>query len=197
MAKRSAAVERITKETEVFASWDLNGSGVQEVSTGLPFFDHMLNQLSKHSSTDLKLVVKGDIEVDAHHTVEDTGIVLGQTFAAALGDKVGIRRFASLGLPLDEALVSVALDLSGRPFLEYNVGFSDSNPLGFPGFEPQLAEEFFRAFVQSAGITAHIDLIRGKNTHHIVEALFKCFARCLKDAVSIEGTTVPSTKGRL
>jgi len=194
---RSAVVERSTAETEIRVSWSLDGSGAQSISTGLPFFDHMLTQLSKHSRTDLTVSVEGDLSVDAHHSVEDAGIVLGQALAMALGDKLGIRRFASLSLPLDEALVSVALDLSGRPFLEFNAELCDSTPLGSPGFDPQLAEEFFRAFVTTSGIGVHIDVVRGRNSHHIVEAIFKCFARCLKDAIVIESDSVPSTKGIL
>lgn len=194
---RCATIERITKETSVEVSWNLDGSGVHSIRSGLPFFDHMLAQLSKHSNTDIDLKIDGDIHVDSHHSVEDAGIVLGEAFSRALGDKSGIRRFASLSLPLDEALVAVAIDLSGRPYLEVHVDFGDNNPLGSPSFEPQLTEEFFRAFVQNAGISAHIDLIRGKNTHHIVEAIFKCFARCIKDAIIVEGTSLPSTKGSL
>lgn len=196
-AKRTAAVERKTAETKITVSWDLDGSGVQEIATGLPFFDHMLAQLSKHSRTNLTVETEGDLAVDAHHSVEDTGIVLGQTLAEALGDKSGIRRFASLSLPLDEALVSVALDLSGRPYLEFQGDFREASPLGSPGFDPQLVEEFFRAFSSAAEITVHIDVIRGKNFHHIVEAVFKCFARCLRDAIFIEGGSIPSTKGSL
>lgn len=190
-------VERSTAETKISVSWNLDGSGSQSISTGLPFFDHMLAQLAKHSRTDLTVAVEGDLAVDAHHSVEDAGIVLGQALSRALGGKVGIRRFASLSLPLDEALVSVALDLSGRPFLEFNAELGDASPLGSPGFDPQLAEEFFRAFITAAGISVHIDVIRGRNSHHIVEAVFKCFARCLKDAITIEGDSVPSTKGTL
>ncbi|TAN29593.1 MAG: imidazoleglycerol-phosphate dehydratase HisB [Actinomycetota bacterium] len=194
---RSAVVERSTAETRISVSWNLDGTGLQSISTGLPFFDHMLAQLSRHSGTDLNVEVKGDINVDAHHSVEDSGIVLGQAFASAIGDKVGIRRFASLSLPLDEALVSVALDLSGRPFLEFNGELGNGSPLGTPGFDPQLTEEFFRAFVSTSGISVHIDVVRGRNYHHIVEAIFKCFARCLKEAVAIDGDSVPSTKGLL
>ena len=194
---RSAVVERSTAETEITVSWKLDGAGLHLISTGLPFFDHMLAQLSKHSYTDLDVAIKGDVTVDAHHSVEDSGIVLGQAFASAIGDKVGIRRFASLSLPLDEALVSVALDLSGRPFLEFNGELDKGSPLGTPGFDPQLTEEFFRAFVSTAGISVHIDVVRGRNYHHIVEAIFKCFARCLREAVEVEGDSVPSTKGLL
>ncbi len=190
-------VERSTAETKISVSWNLDGSGVQAISTGLPFFDHMLAQLAKHSRTDLTVAVEGDLAVDAHHSVEDAGIVLGQALSSALGGKVGIRRFASLSLPLDEALVSVAMDLSGRPYLHFSAELRDAGLLGSPGFDPQLAEEFFRALITAAGISVHIDVIRGRNSHHIVEAVFKCFARCLKDAVTIEGDSVPSTKGIL
>jgi imidazoleglycerol-phosphate dehydratase len=140
----------------------------------------------------------GDLEVDAHHTVEDTGLSLGQAFAEALGDKVGIGRFASIALPLDEALVDVALDCSGRPYLRYDVELGDErSPLGTPGFDPQLAEEFFRAFVMEAALTLHLTLRYGKNTHHILEASFKGTARALRAAVRVEGSSLPSTKGVL
>ena len=194
----SAHVHRATKESDVEVVLDLDGTGHCDVSTGLPFFDHMLAQLGRHGGFDLELKASGDIEVDAHHTVEDTGLTLGQAFAEALGDKVGIQRFASIALPLDEALVDVALDCSGRPFLLYDVELGEERaPLGTPGFDPQLAEEFFRAFVTESAITLHITLRYGKNTHHIVEASFKAVARALRDAVRIEGTQVPSTKGVL
>lgn len=192
---RTASVDRVTKETKVSVSWNLDGSGEYSIGTGLPFFDHMLAQIAKHSGTDLTLTVSGDIEVDAHHSVEDTGIVMGQALSQALGDKAGIRRFASLSLPLDESLVSVALDISGRPYLDFNSPLLDGNPLGNPGFDPQLTEEFFRALVTSAGMTLHLDVIRGKNSHHILEASFKCFARCLRHAIEIDGISMPSTKG--
>lgn len=192
---RTASVDRVTKETKVSVSWDLDGSGEYSIGTGLPFFDHMLAQIAKHSGTDLTLTVSGDLEVDAHHSVEDTGIVMGQALSQALGDKSGIRRFASLSLPLDESLVSVALDISGRPYLLFNSPLFEGNPLGNPGFDPQLAEEFFRALVTSAGMTLHVDVIRGKNSHHILEAAFKCFARCLRIAIEIDGNSMPSTKG--
>ena len=168
------------------------------MSTGLPFFDHMVSQLGKHGGFDLTVKARGDLEVDAHHTVEDVGITLGEVVREALGDKAGIRRFASINLPLDEALVEVALDLSGRPFLLYDVDLPpDAAPLGTPGFDPQLAEEFWRAFVTSAAMTLHVRLKTGKNTHHIVEASFKGVARALRDAVRQEGSGVPSTKGTL
>ena len=156
----------------------------------------MVDQLGRHGGFDLELIAVGDLQVDAHHTVEDVGIALGECLREALGDKAGVRRFASMSLPLDEALVEVALDLSGRPYLHYEVD-PGSEPLGTPPFDPQLAEEFWRAFATSALITLHVDLKRGKNSHHILEASFKAVARALRDAVRVEGTGVPSTKGTL
>ena len=193
---RRATVSRHTRETAIDIDLDLDGSGAVDVTTGLPFFDHMVGQLGKHGGFDLTVKAEGDLEVDAHHTVEDVGIALGQAVAEALGDKAGIRRFASLSLPLDEALVDVALDLSGRPFLHYDVE-PGREPLGTPPFDPQLAEEFWRAFATSAAITLHLRLRSGKNPHHILEASFKGVARCLRDAVRVEGGGVPSTKGTL
>ena len=193
---RRASVSRNTKETAIDIDLDLDGSGAVAVATGLPFFDHMVGQLGKHGGFDLTVKAEGDLDVDAHHTVEDVGIALGQVVAQALGDKAGIRRFASMSLPLDEALVEVALDLSGRPFLHYEVE-PGREPLGTPPFDPQLAEEFWRAFATSAAITLHLRLRSGKNPHHILEASFKGVARCLRDAVRIEGGGVPSTKGTL
>jgi imidazoleglycerol-phosphate dehydratase len=198
MSARHAEEERKTGETTVRVSVDIEGEGTATVSTGLPFFDHMLAQLGRHGGLDLVVDAHGDLEVDAHHTVEDVGIVLGRCFAAALGDKVGVRRFASCLLPLDEALIEAALDLSGRPFLAYDVPFAPDTPgLGTPSFDPQLAEEFWRAFVTAAGVTLHVRKREGRNTHHVVEAVFKATARCIRDAVRVEGTAVPSTKGRL
>ncbi len=195
---RTASVHRATKETTIDVRLDIDGAGIVEVATGLPFFDHMVSQLGRHGGFDLTVDAHGDLQTDAHHTVEDVGIVLGDALAQALGDKAGIRRFASIAVPLDEALVEVALDLSGRPFLAYGIEFPpDTNPLGTPPFDPQLAEEFWRAFATSAGITLHIGLRSGKNTHHIVEASFKGVARALKDAVRREGSAIPSTKGTL
>ncbi len=195
---RIASRKRSTKETSIEVAVDIDGHGTTEVSTGLPFFDHMVSQLGKHGGFDLTVKARGDLEVDAHHTVEDVGITLGEVVREALGDKAGIRRFASINLPLDEALVEVALDLSGRPFILYDVDLPpDAAPLGTPGFDPQLAEEFWRAFVTSAAMTLHVRLKTGKNTHHIVEASFKGVARALRDAVRQEGSGVPSTKGTL
>jgi imidazoleglycerol-phosphate dehydratase len=193
---RHVTRSRVTRETEVHVDLDLDGAGDATVDTGLPFFDHMLAQLGKHGGFDLDLRAKGDLEVDAHHTVEDVGIALGESLAEALGDKVGVRRFASIALPLDEALVEVALDLSGRPFLHYEVE-PGGEPLGTPPFDPQLAEEFWRAFTTTSSVTLHLRMRSGKNPHHILEASFKGVARALRDAVRVEGAAIPSTKGTL
>jgi len=194
---RTASRSRTTKETSIELSIDLDGSGTTEVSTGLPFFDHMLDQIGRHGGFGLTIKAEGDLQVDAHHTVEDVGIALGEAFGEALGDKAGIRRFASGLYPLDEALVEVALDLSGRPFVVYEVPFGEVLPLGDPPFNPEMAEHFWQSFATAAGITLHVRLKAGKNTHHIVEACFKGVSRCLRDAVRVEGTGVPSTKGVL
>jgi len=195
---RVASASRATKETVIEVTLAVDGSGTTDVVTGLPFFDHMVSQLGKHGGFDLTVRAEGDLEVDAHHTVEDVGITLGEVLAEALGDKSGVRRFASIAVPLDEALIDVALDLSGRPFLAYGIEFApDTVPLGTPPFDPQLAEEFWRAFVTAAGITLHVGLRSGKNTHHILEASFKGVARALRDAVRHEGGGIPSTKGSL
>ncbi len=189
---------RRTKETEIDVVLGVDGDGTTDVGTGLPFFDHMLSQLGRHGGFYLTVSARGDLPVDAHHTVEDVGIVLGEALAEALGDKAGVRRFASIAVPLDEALVEVALDLSGRPYLVYEVELpADVQPLGNPPFEPQLAEEFWRALCTAAGITLHIRLRSGRNTHHIVEASFKGVARALRDAVRVESGGIPSTKGTL
>jgi imidazoleglycerol-phosphate dehydratase len=195
---RQAAESRSTKETTVTVSLLVDGTGRVEVATGLPFFDHMLEQLGRHGGFDLSVDAQGDLQVDAHHTVEDVGIVVGTCLAKALGTKAGVRRFASALIPLDEALVEVALDLSGRPYFAYDVEFApDTAGLGSPPFDPQLAEEFFRAFSTAAAITLHVRRREGRNTHHVVEATFKGVARALRDAVRIEGGGVPSTKGTL
>jgi imidazoleglycerol-phosphate dehydratase len=197
-APRVARRDRATKETTIAVVLDLDGTGRTEVSTGLPFFDHMVEQLGKHASFDLTVHAEGDLHIDAHHTVEDVGIVLGGCLAEALGDKAGIRRFASMLVPLDEALIEVALDVSGRPYLAYGLDFAPDTPgLGSPPFDPQLAEEFWRAFATAASVTLHIRRLEGKNTHHVLEASFKGVARCLRDAVRIEGGGIPSTKGSL
>lgn len=197
-AIRRGERHRVTKESDVAVVVDLDAGAPVEVSTGLPFFDHMLHQLGRHGGLGLVVRTTGDLEVDAHHSVEDTGIALGEAFKEALGDKAGVRRFASVAVPLDETLVEVALDLSGRPYLRYDVALPpDAAPLGTPGFEAQLAEEFWRAFVTAAGVTLHVTLRHGRNTHHIVEASFKAVARAVRDAVRVEGADVPSTKGVL
>jgi imidazoleglycerol-phosphate dehydratase len=191
---RSSQQHRETKETKIELTLDVDGTGRASASTGIPFFDHMLEQLGKHSGWDLRIEAEGDLEIDTHHTIEDVGIVLGTAFKEALGDKAGVRRFASAVVPLDEALVQVALDLSGRPFLVYEV---DPKSEWIGTFDPQLTEEFWRAFAFAAGITLHMRSLSGKNGHHIIEASFKGVARSLRDAVKIEGTGVPSTKGAL
>jgi imidazoleglycerol-phosphate dehydratase len=194
VAARTSVRRRSTKETDIEIRLDLDGTGRTDVSTGVPFFDHMLSQLGRHGGFDLDVRAKGDLEVDAHHTVEDTGLVLGAALAEALGDKAGVRRFASALLPLDEALIQIALDLSGRPYLVYEV---ETAPEPIGTFDPQLAEEFFRAFVTTAGITLHLKSLSGRNGHHVLEACFKGVARALRDAVRVEGTGIPSTKDLL
>jgi imidazoleglycerol-phosphate dehydratase len=194
---RVASRHRATKESDVAVTIDLDGTGATEIATGLPFYDHMLDQLGRHGGFDLTVKATGDLHVDSHHTVEDTAIVLGQAFREALGDKAGVRRFASGRFPLDEALVDVALDLSGRPFVVWEVDLPEAIPLGTPPFDPGLAEHAIASFATAAGITLHVTLVRGRNVHHIVEASFKGLARCLRDAVRIDGGGVPSTKGVL
>ena len=194
MSPRTSEQHRSTKETTIDLVLDVDGGGSASASTGIPFFDHMLEQLGKHAGLDLRVEAKGDLDVDLHHTVEDVGIVLGTALKDALGDKAGVRRFASSLVPLDEALVQVALDLSGRPFLVYEV-----DPVAeFIGtFDPQLAEEFWKGFVDGARVTLHVRSVSGKNGHHVIEASFKGVARALRDAVRVEGADVPSTKGTL
>jgi imidazoleglycerol-phosphate dehydratase len=194
---RQATRARKTRETAIEVELVVDGTGKATVSTGLPFFDHMLDQLARHGGFDLVVQATGDLAVDSHHTVEDVAITLGEALRDALGDKAGVRRFASGLYPLDEALVEVALDLSGRPFIVYDVPFSEVLPLGDPPFNPELAEHFFQSFATSAAITLHISKRAGRNTHHVVEATFKGVARCLRDAVRVEGDAVPSTKGSL
>ena len=191
---RSAELHRATKETTIDLRLVVDGTGDASASTGIPFFDHMLEQLGKHGGFDLEVKATGDLEVDLHHTVEDVGIVLGTALKDALGDKAGVRRFASSLVPLDEALVEVALDLSGRPFIVYDV---DPVSEWIGTFDPQLAEEFWKGFVDGARVTLHIRSVTGKNGHHVIEASFKGVARALRDAVRVEGGDVPSTKGTL
>ena len=196
---RAASRQRQTKETRVDVTVDLDGTGRTDVDTGIPFYNHMLDQLGRHGGFDLTVRAEGDLHIDTHHTVEDVAITLGETFAEALGDKAGVRRFASGLYPLDEALVEVALDLSGRPFVAWNVPIPESLPLGSPAFDPQLAEHAVSSFATNAAITLHVSLRSGRNAHHIIEATFKGLARCLRDAVRIDaaGEGVPSTKGAL
>ena len=194
---RTSTKRRTTGETTIEISIDLDGTGRTSVATGLPFFDHMLDQIGRHGGFDLSIEANGDLHVDSHHTVEDTAILLGECFREAVGDKAGVRRFASGLYPLDEALVEVALDLSGRPFFVWDIELPESIPLGNPPLDPQLAEHIFQSFATAAGITLHLRLKSGRNVHHIIEASFKGVARCLRDAVSIQGGGVPSTKGSL
>ena len=194
---RTGSASRATKETTVEVTIELDGRGTADVSTGLPFYDHMLDQIGRHGGFDLTVKAVGDLHVDSHHTVEDTAIVLGEAFRAALGDKAGVRRFASGRFPLDEALVDIALDLSGRPFVVWDIDLPGANPLGTPPFEPSMAEHAITSFATAAGITLHVSLVHGRNVHHIIEATFKGLARCLRDAVRVEGTAIPSTKGSL
>ena len=195
---RSATRMRATKETAIEVEIEIDGSGLTDVSTGIPFYDHMLDQLGRHGGFDLSIQAKGDLQIDTHHTIEDVAITLGEAFREALGDKAGIRRFASGRFPLDEALVDIALDLSGRPFVAWDVELPESLPLGNPAFDPQLAEHAVFSFATSAAITLHVTLRRGRNVHHIIEATFKGLARSLRDAVRIDGPgDVPSTKGVL
>jgi imidazoleglycerol-phosphate dehydratase len=194
MTARVSTQHRETKETTVDVTLALDGRGDVDVTTGIPFFDHMLSQLGKHGGLDLTVHAQGDLDVDLHHTVEDVGIVLGAALQEALGDKAGVRRFANSLVPLDEALVEVALDLSGRPYLVYDV---DPVSEWIGTFDPQLAEEFWKGFVDGARVTLHVRGRSGKNGHHIIEASFKGVARALRDAVRVEGSGVPSTKGTL
>ncbi|MSO17993.1 MAG: imidazoleglycerol-phosphate dehydratase HisB [Acidimicrobiia bacterium] len=191
---RKAQCKRSTKETKIEVVLNIDGRGEASASTGIPFFDHMLEQLGKHARFDLSIKAEGDLEVDLHHTVEDVGIAIGEVLKESLGDKTGVCRFASAIVPLDEARVEVALDLSGRPFLVYEV---DPIAEWIGTFDPQLCEEFWRALVVAAGITLHIRNEAGKNGHHIIEASFKAVAVALRDAVRIDGKAVPSTKGKL
>jgi imidazoleglycerol-phosphate dehydratase len=194
---RVAELIRTTKETDLHVRVNLDGKGEAQVKTGIGFFDHMLEAFARHGLLDLTVEARGDLHVDGHHTVEDTGIVLGLAIAEALGDRAGIRRYADTTVPLDEALVRCVLDVSGRPYLSYQIDIPKWQMLG--EYDVFLTPEFFRALVLNAGLTAHLDLIRGDNPHHIVEAAFKAFARSLDAATTIDPrvTGVPSTKGKL
>jgi imidazoleglycerol-phosphate dehydratase len=196
-AARSAEVTRNTAETRIRVALNLDGVGHAQLSTGIGFFDHMLDQIARHGLIDLDIQAQGDLHIDGHHTVEDVGITLGQAFAKAIGDKKGIRRYGHAYVPLDEALSRVVIDLSGRPGLEMNVPFK-SGMIG--GFDSQLAHEFFQGFVNHAGATLHIDNLKGENAHHQCETVFKAFARALRMAVERDlraAGSIPSTKGSL
>jgi imidazoleglycerol-phosphate dehydratase len=195
MSGREASVRRTTKETDVSVELRLDGSGSATADTGLPFFDHMLQQLGTHAGFDLTVNAKGDLEVDGHHTVEDVGLAIGQALAEALGAKAGVRRFASIVVPLDEAAVEVALDLSGRPFVVHEV---DVPVETIGSFDTGLVEDFVRAFATQANLTIHVRLRSGRSPHHVVEAEFKALAKALGDACSLTGRgATPSTKGTL
>lgn len=194
---RKAKIERRTKETQITAEIDLDGTGAYDISTGIGFLDHMLEQLARHGLIDIKLKAKGDLHIDFHHTAEDSGIVLGQAVAKALGDKVGITRYADVHLPMDETMTRVAIDVSGRPYLVWNVEFSRPK---VGEMDTELFREWFQAFAQNAGITLHIQNLYGENNHHIAETCYKGLARALRQAVSLDprqAGRVPSTKGTL
>ncbi|WP_298842476.1 imidazoleglycerol-phosphate dehydratase HisB [uncultured Roseobacter sp.] len=194
---RSQTITRTTAETDIQVTVDLDGTGVYDNQTGVGFFDHMLDQLSRHALIDMTVRATGDLHIDDHHTVEDTGIALGQALAAALGDKRGIVRYGACLLPMDDALVRAALDLSARPFLVWNVDFPTAK---IGSFDTELVREFFQAFATHGGITLHVDMLHGLNSHHIAEAAFKAVARALRDALETDprkADAIPSTKGAL
>ena len=194
---RSAKIARKTNETNISATLSIDGNGSHDIKTDIGFLDHMLEQLARHSLMDISLKAKGDLHVDLHHTTEDSGIVLGQALAKAMGDKTGITRYASVLLPMDEALTRVAIDVSGRPYLVWNVNFSKPK---IGEMDTELFREWFQAFAQNAGITLHIENIYGENNHHIIETCFKGLARALRQALAIDpeqADRVPSTKGKL
>ncbi len=197
MKERSAEVQRNTKETQIRVKLNLDGTGVAKLATGIPFLEHMLDQVARHGMLDLEIEAKGDLHIDAHHTVEDIGITIGQAFVKAIGDKSGIRRFGHAYVPLDEALSRVVIDFSGRPGLTYEVKFTRAL---IGEFDADLVHEFFQGFVNHAQVTLHIDNLRGDNAHHQCETMFKAFARALRMAVEPDPRalgTVPSTKGSL
>jgi imidazoleglycerol-phosphate dehydratase len=194
---RRAKVTRKTKETAITASVDLDGTGAYDVATGVGFLDHMIEQLARHSLIDITLKAEGDLYIDQHHTTEDSGIVLGQAIAEALGEKKGIARYGSAYLPMDETLTRVALDVSGRPFLVWNVEFTRGK---IGAMDTELFREWFQAFAQHAGLTLHVETLYGENSHHIAETCYKALARALRQAISLDPRQqgrVPSTKGRL
>lgn len=191
---RKARIERKTKETDISLTLELDGDGEYNIDSSIPFLDHMLSLMCKHGLLNLKLKAKGDLDVDDHHTVEDIGIVLGKALKQSLGDMKGITRYGYASVPMDEALASVSVDISGRPYLVYNVKFSKKAKI--KSFDPDLIQDFFQAFVSNSAITLHIKVPYGRNTHHILEAIFKAFGRALREAVSIDSRVkgVPSTK---
>jgi imidazoleglycerol-phosphate dehydratase len=194
---RKAKIARKTKETDIVVAVALDGVGKAEISTGIGFLDHMLEQLARHSLIDLSVKAKGDLHIDQHHTTEDVGIALGQALLEALGDRAGIARYGDVHLPMDEALTRCAVDVSGRPYLVWKVAFTRPK---VGDFDTELFREFFQAFAQNAGITLHIETLYGENNHHIAETCFKALARALRAAVALdprEGARVPSTKGSL
>jgi imidazoleglycerol-phosphate dehydratase len=194
---RSARITRTTAETDITVDIDLDGTGTYHNETGVGFFDHMLDQLARHALIDMTVSAKGDLHIDDHHTVEDTGIALGQALAKAMGDKRGIRRYGACLLPMDDALVRAALDLSGRPYLVWDVQMTAAR---IGTFDTELVREFFQAFATHGGITLHVSLLHGLNSHHIAEAVFKAVARALRDALETDprkADAVPSTKGTL
>lgn len=194
MARR-AEIKRKTNETDIEVKLDLDGSGRSSIDTGIPFFDHMLDQLARHSSIDLELRARGDVEIDFHHTVEDVGLALGTALTEALGDKKGITRFGDAAIPMNEALAQARIDISGRAFLVFEAELRVAKT---GAFDTELIEEFWRAFVNESKITLHIDIVRGGNSHHMIEAIFKSTARALKTAIRLSGSTeIPSTKGTL
>lgn len=197
MTTRRADVVRNTKETQITASINLDGTGQGQLNTGMPFIDHMLDQIVRHGLIDINITCTGDVEIDDHHSAEDCGIALGQAFAQAIGDKKGIRRVGNSYVPLDEALSRVVIDISGRPHLDFNVEFTRSS---VGDFDVDLFYEFFQGFVNHANITVHIDNLRGRNTHHQIESIFKAFARALRMATELDprmAGQMPSTKGSL
>ena len=197
MSTRAAKADRNTAETQIALSVDIDGSGRSDIATGVPFLDHMLDQVARHGMLDLEIRAKGDLHVDAHHTVEDIGITLGQAVARAVGDKKGIRRYGHAYVPLDEALSRVVIDFSGRPGLEYNVKFTRAL---IGDFDVDLVHEFFQGFANHAQVTLHVDNLRGDNAHHQCETMFKAFARALRMALESDpraAGTIPSTKGTL
>ena len=195
--ERKAKIERKTKETDIQLRLNLDGKGLSEIDTGIPFIDHMLSLMAAHGFMDLQVSAKGDTEIDDHHTVEDLGICIGMAINQAMGEKKGIRRYGEATIPMDEVLSRVAIDISNRPFLAYRVSLSESKT---GKFDVSLIKEFFRALVNYSGITMHVDLISGDDAHHIAESIFKAFARALDQAVDVENrleSAVPSTKGML